>query len=163
MDGIWIQSLIIGDKTSRNTPDIYNYYTSVSNYHIYPAQTQSMKFSVKTCHHANLLLSAAVDLQSSDLYEISIGDLANNRTKLHRKDKNGSMFTIHTPRIVSCTAQITFVISWKSNGNILLIKETQNGTEIIFDWTDPSPLVIKGVGIATAWGSEGLWIIQHTG
>ncbi|CAG2187878.1 unnamed protein product [Mytilus edulis] len=153
---------MIGDKTSRNTPDIYNYYTSVSNYHIYPAQTQSMKFSVKTCHHANLLLSAAVDLQSSDLYEISIGDLANNRTKLHRKDKNGSMFTIHTPRIVSCTAQITFVISWKSNGNILLIKETQNGTEIIFDWTDPSPLVIKGVGIATAWGSEGLWIIQHT-
>ncbi|XP_063419140.1 uncharacterized protein LOC134701956 [Mytilus trossulus] len=120
-----------------------------------------MKFSVKTCHHANLILSAAVDLQSSDLYEISIGDAGNNRTKLHKKDTSISIF-IHTPGIVSCTEQITFVISWKLNGNILLIKETQNGTEIIFDWTDPSPFVIKGVGIATAWGSDGLWVIEHT-
>ncbi|CAC5406506.1 unnamed protein product [Mytilus coruscus] len=121
-----------------------------------------MKFKVKACDNAFLLLSAAVDLQSQDFYEISLGVAKNNKTKLHRKNNNNPELTRITPDFMNCTEFRAFQISWTMNGNIILAKDTNNGSEIIFDWIDPSPLVINGVGIATGWGSDGLWVVEHT-
>ncbi|CAG2244228.1 unnamed protein product [Mytilus edulis] len=102
-DGIWIQSPDRGPISGRTTQDVYNYYISMEYYYLNPVQKRIMKFAVKACDNAFLLLSAVADLQSLDFYEITIGSAKNN----------------------------------------------------------PSPLVINGVGIATGWGSDGLWIIEH--
>ncbi|CAC5367946.1 unnamed protein product [Mytilus coruscus] len=81
--------------------------------------------------------------------------------KLHRKNNNNPALTQITPDAMNCTEFRAFQISWTMIGNIVLAKDTNNGSEIIFDWKDPSPLVINGVDISTGLGSDGLWIIEH--
>lgn len=49
-----------------------------------------------------------------------------------------------------------------SNGEITVFKDTNVGTEVVIAWTDPYPISIKGVGVMTAWGADGLWIIDCT-
>ncbi|CAC5389158.1 unnamed protein product [Mytilus coruscus] len=151
-----------GDVDAIITQNVYDYYTSLSSYHIFPAQNRSIKFSVKACYAAFILLSAAVGLNSPDFYEICLGGGSEySYTFLRRKYNTGETLGPYTPGIINCAAHLTFILSWTVVGRITLTKETDNGTEVVIDWTDPTPLPIHGVGVMTAWGAEGIWILEH--
>ncbi|VDI56696.1 Hypothetical predicted protein [Mytilus galloprovincialis] len=159
---IWIKTKDSGTVDALRSQNVYDYYTSLSSYHLFPAQNRSIKFSVKACHDAFILLSAAVDLNSPDFYEICLGcGYRSSQTFLRRKYNTGETLAPYIPEIINCAAHVTFTLSWTVVGRIILTKDTDNETKVIIDWTDPTPLPIQGVGVMMAWGAEGIWILKH--
>ncbi|CAC5389161.1 unnamed protein product [Mytilus coruscus] len=162
LEEIWIKTKNSGKVDAMRRQNVYDYYTSLSSYHLFPAQNRSIKFSVKACNAAFILLSAAVDLNSPDFYEICLGcGYRSYQTFLRRKYNTGQTLAPYTPEIINCAAHVTFTLSWTVVGRIILTKDTDKGTEVVIDWSDPTPLPIMGIGIMTAWGAEGIWILEH--
>jgi hypothetical protein len=52
---------------------IGQYYTQLYNYGVIPTEERYLKFHIKACKHAYILLSATRDLVSPDYYELVIG------------------------------------------------------------------------------------------
>ena len=162
LEEIWIKTTNSGDVDALRTHNVYDYYTSLSSYHIFPAQNRSIMFSVKACYAASVLLSAAVDLNSPDFYEICLGGgFEYAYTFFRRKYNTGETLGPYTPKIINCAEHVTFILSWTIAGRITLTKDTYNGTEVVIDWTDATPLSIQGVGVMTSWGADGIWILEH--
>ncbi|XP_071128232.1 C3 and PZP-like alpha-2-macroglobulin domain-containing protein 8 [Mytilus edulis] len=157
-----IQTYNSGNIDAASTPDIFNYYTNLSDYLLFPSQIQFFRFRVEACSDAFILLSSAENLQSQDFYEICIGANSNQATSFRRKYNTGAIYFLTTLDILSCTEKRTMVVRWTLDGKITLDKETSVGTEIVMEWTDPNPIPINGVGIMTGWGSNGLWAIEHS-
>ncbi|CAC5408330.1 unnamed protein product [Mytilus coruscus] len=162
VDEIWIKTLSSGNVHALNTQHVFNYYNSLSNYHLFPSQNKNFRFSIKACRDAFILLSSAKDLQSQDFYEICMGGSGNSEVYLRRKYNTGNTLLLSTPDILSCTEKRTMEVRWTLDGNMFLYKVTAAGTETILNWTDPNPLPIHGLGIMTGWGANGIWIIEHT-
>ncbi|CAC5400545.1 unnamed protein product [Mytilus coruscus] len=162
IDEIEIQTSNSGNIDASSTPDIFNYYTNLSDFHLFPSQNQLFRFRVEACNDAFILLSAAVNLQSQDFYEICISANGNKATSFRRKYNTGAIYFLSTLDILSCTEKRTMVVRWTLDGKITLNKETSVGTEIVMEWTDPNPIPINGVGIMTGWGANGLWVIERS-
>ncbi|XP_071160927.1 uncharacterized protein [Mytilus edulis] len=162
MDEIRIETLDSGETDSFEKPNVFDDYTSLSNYRVFPSEKQFFRFEIEACHDAFILLSASIDLKSQDFYEICIGGSSNQITFLRRKYNDFNQLKISTPNILGCTEKSTFEIRWTLDGTIYLVKESAVGTETIIDWTDSIPLLIQGVGIMTGWGSDGIWIIESS-
>ncbi|CAC5400199.1 unnamed protein product [Mytilus coruscus] len=159
-DDIWIKTKNSG-SIDAFIPNVVDYYTSLSTYQIFPANNRFIKFHIKACAHAFVLLSSANNLQSPDFYEICIGGGSNTKIFL-RVRRNGSKVPVDYPfcvsGLLSCSEHKTFIVNWEVSGRITLTVETG----IVLDWTDTSPIPIKGVGLMTGWGSDGLWIVEHS-
>ncbi|XP_063448228.1 uncharacterized protein LOC134727771 [Mytilus trossulus] len=160
-DAILIQTFNSGNIDADSTPDVFNYYTNLSEYHLYPSQNKMFRFGVEACHDAFILLSSVVNLQSQDFYEICIGGTDNTASSFRRKYNTGNTLFIFTPEILNCTEKRTITLKWTFNGELTLLKETNGGTEVVMTWTDPNPIHIHGVGIMTGWGADGLWTIEY--
>ena len=107
---------------------------------IFPAVNRFIKLSVKACNDAFILLSAAVDLNSPNFYEICLAcGYENTETYPRRKYNTDAVLWPYTPGLIHCAEYLTFKISCTVVGRITLIKDTENGTEVVIDWTDPSP------------------------
>ncbi|XP_063397619.1 uncharacterized protein LOC134681918 [Mytilus trossulus] len=94
------------------------------------------------------------------MYEICMGGGDNTVIFLRilRKGFNKSEdYQFETPDILNCTQYKAFVLDWGVSGRITLTAETG----IVMDWTDTSPIPIKGVGLMTGWDSDGMWIVEH--
>ncbi|CAC5411878.1 unnamed protein product [Mytilus coruscus] len=139
------------------TPNIEDYYTNLSTFQIFLAD-RYIKFYVKACDNAFVLLSAATNLQS-DSYAICIGGQGNSKIFL-RVRRNGAVTSISFPEsgILSCSEFKVFEVNWEESGRITLMSD--RGT--VMNWTDTTPIQIQGLGIMTGWGSEGLWILKHS-
>ena len=149
-----------GETDSFVKPNVFDDYTSLSDYSVFPSVKQFVRFEIEACHDAFILLSSAIDLKSDDFYEICIGGSDNKKTSLRRKYNDVNQLIMSTPDILSCTEKNTFEIRWTLDGTIHLVKEYAVGSETVIEWTDPIPLLIQGVGIMTGWGSDGIWIIE---
>lgn len=164
LDEIWIQTLDSGNVDATKILDVFNYYTNLSNYHILPSKNQ-FRISVKACHDAFILLSAAKDLQSPDFYEICIGARNNNKTVLRRNFSSDNVVSTLTPGTLSCTNRTTFLVSWEINGQITLKKETSDRPGGVFRWKDTTsfPIInsIHGIGIMTGYGADGIWTVEY--
>ncbi|CAG2220425.1 unnamed protein product [Mytilus edulis] len=138
------------------TPNYENYYTNLSTFQIL-LTNRFIKFHVKVCNDAFVLLSAANNLQS-DCYQICIGGHGNSKVFL-RVRRNGTItgFSLWESGLLSCLEFKVFEVNWEESGRITLM----SGRGTVMNWTDPSPIQIKGLGIMTGWGSEGLWILEH--
>ncbi|CAC5400190.1 unnamed protein product [Mytilus coruscus] len=158
-DDIWIKTKNSG-PIDAYTPKSVDYYTSLSTYEIFPAKKRFIKFQIKACSNAFVLLSSAFNLQSPDFYEICIGGSSNTKIYLHirRFSSDISEYQFDVPGLLSCSEHKTFIVNWEVSGRITLTAETG----IVLDWTDTSPIPIQGVGFMTGWGSDGKWILKHS-
>ncbi|VDI79325.1 Hypothetical predicted protein [Mytilus galloprovincialis] len=156
VDEIQIRTLNTGNTDYYTNPNIFEDYTSLSDYHMFPSENQSVRFTIEACHDAYILFSAAFDVESHDFYEICLGGSGNQETYLRRKYNDANPFKISTPDILGCTEKSTFEIRWTIEGTIHIAKESAVGTETIIDVKNSTQLLIRGVGIRTAWGSDGL-------
>ncbi|CAG2212651.1 unnamed protein product [Mytilus edulis] len=141
-DEIWIQTLNIGDIDAFSTPDIFNYFINLSDYHLFPSQNQMLS------------------QPTVSRLKICIGGSGNTETMFRRKNA-GTVHVVSTPDILNCIEKRKMIMRWTFNGEITLLKETNVGIEVVMKWTDPSPIPINGVGIMTAWGADGLWTIEN--
>lgn len=149
-----------GRVNSRITQNIGQYYTQLYNYGIIPTEEMSLKFYIKACKQARILLSAARDLVSPDYYELVIGSYSNHKIIVRRKyGSNGYLANVVINAPLSCDEFRSFVVNWSTDGNI------QIGTDsfLYVNVTDPAPLPVNGLGIMTAYGATGLWIFDLAG
>ena len=161
LDEVWIKTINSGRSSAAKNPSNVDKYTSLSSYQIFPAENKFIKFQIKACANAFVLLSAANNLKSSDFYEICIGGGSNTKVFI-RVCRNGS---IHRERhsfdargLLSCSEHRTFIVEWEVSGRITLTAETG----VVIYWTDTSPIHIEDVGVMTGYGSDGMWIIEHS-
>lgn len=142
------------------TQNIGQYYTQLYNYGIIPTEEMSLKFYIKACKQARILLSAARDLVSPDYYDLVIGGYSNQKIIVRRKyGRNGYLANVVINAPLSCDEFRSFVVNWSTDGNI------QIGTDsfLYVNVTDPAPLPVNGLGIMTAYGATGLWIFDLAG
>ncbi|CAG2254836.1 unnamed protein product [Mytilus edulis] len=160
LDNIWIKTKNSG-STDSYVPNFVDSYTSLSNYQIFPADDRFIKFHIKACSDAFVLLSSDINLHSTEFYEICIGGHYNTKVfrRVKRKEsQTPKNYAYLAPNLLSCSEHRTFIIEWDESGRITLTA----GTSIVMDWTDPTPIPIQGVGLMTAWGSDGMWIVEHS-
>ena len=158
----WITSVIVfgGKVNSRDTKNIDQYCTQLYNYGVIPTEERSLKFHIKACNNAYILLSATRDLVSPDYYELVIGGNNNHRISVRRKyGSNRYLATVVINAPLSCDEFRSFVVNWSTDGNI------QIGTNsfLYVNVTDPAPLPVNGLGMRTAYGATGLWIFDLAG
>ncbi|CAC5400544.1 unnamed protein product [Mytilus coruscus] len=152
----------VGIMTGWGADGLWTIEHSFMVYHVYTnGEKQFFRFDIEACQDAFILLSAAIDLESLDFYEMCIGGSVNEKTYMRQKYNNGKP-VISTPYILGCTEKSIFEIRWTIEGTIHLVKESAVGTETIIEVTDSIPLLIQGVGIRTGWGSDGIWIIERS-
>ncbi|CAC5365723.1 unnamed protein product [Mytilus coruscus] len=159
LDHIWIKTKNSGFIDAR-TQNVVSYYTSLSTFQIFPANKRLIKFHIKACTDAFVLLSSAINLHSSNVYEICIGGGSDTKItlRIRRFRFKISEYRFDVPGLLSCSEHKTFIVKWEVSGRITLTAETG----IVMDWTDTSPIPIQGVGIMTGWGSDGMWIMEHS-
>ncbi|XP_071179561.1 uncharacterized protein [Mytilus edulis] len=159
LDQVWIKTKNSG-FVNASTPNVD--YISLSFFQLYPANNHHMKFSVKACSNAFILLSSDMYLLYSFFdYRIVIGAGDNSKINVRRNfDLIISSFDISTPGILNCTEHRSFELNWAIPGRITLM----SGTKMVMNYMDPSstPISIKDVGITTGLGSVGLWKVEHT-
>lgn len=149
-----------GRVNSHITKNIGQYYTQLYNYGVIPTEERYLKFHIKACKHAYILLSATRDLVSPDYYELVIGGYSNQRIIVRRKyGSNGYLAKVIINAPLSCDEFRSFVVNWSTDGNI------QIGTNsfLYVNVTDPAPLPVNGFGIMTAYGATGLWMFDLAG
>ncbi|VDI10201.1 Hypothetical predicted protein [Mytilus galloprovincialis] len=161
LNDVWIMTKNSGRISASKTPSNVDKYTSLSTYQIFPADKRFIKFKIKACTDAFVLLSAAKNLLSPNFYEICIGGRSNKVIFL-RIRRNGSKVReehyFDAPGLLNCSEHKTLTVEWEVSGRITLTAETG----IFMNWTDTSPIHIQGVGLMTGWGSDGMWIVEHS-
>jgi hypothetical protein len=149
-----------GQVNSRKTQHVDKYCTQLYNYGVIPTEERSLKFQIKACKQAYILLSATRDLVSPDYYELVIGGYANRRIIIRRiygKHRYLTQVDIDAP--LSCNEFRPFVVNWSTSGNIQIATDSY----LYVNVTDPDPLPVNGLGIITAYGGTGLWMFDLAG
>ncbi|CAC5396729.1 unnamed protein product [Mytilus coruscus] len=155
LDQMWIKTENSG-FVNASTPNLD--YTSLSLFQLYPVNDQYLKFTVKACSYAFIILASDIYLFSFYDYRIVIGAGNNSKINFRRNyDLIIISFDISTPGILNCTKHKSFELNWTVSGRITLM----SGSKMVMNWTDPLPISIKGVGITTGLGSVGLWKVEH--
>lgn len=161
---MWIVTADSGEVDYR-TPNVFNYYTSLSTFQIFPAQRRSLRFRIKTCDAALVLLSVAIDLQSPDFYEVCIGGAENTAVYLRKLGQNVTnyyeqlQYAFNGYDLLSCEDYRLFELNWGVSSTITLWSETKG---IVMNWTDRNiPIDVQGVGLMGAWGSDGTWVVEN--
>ncbi|OPL33316.1 hypothetical protein AM593_02583, partial [Mytilus galloprovincialis] len=95
LDEVWIKTINSGRISAAKNLSNVDKYTSLSTYQIFPADKRFIKFKIKACTNAFVLLSAAKNLLSPDFYEICIGG-GSNKLIFLRKRRNGSKDLEHS-------------------------------------------------------------------
>ncbi|CAG2256389.1 unnamed protein product [Mytilus edulis] len=162
LEEVWIVTADSGEVDYR-TPNVFNYYTSLSTFQIFPAQRRFLRFRIKTCDAALVLLSAAIDLQSPDFYEVCIGGAENTAVYLRKLGQNVTnyyeQYAFNGYGLLSCEDYRLFELYWGVSSTITLWSETKG---IVMSWTDRNiPIDVKGVGLMSAWGSDGTWVVEN--
>jgi hypothetical protein len=149
-----------GKVNSQKTQHVDKYYTQLYNYGVIPTEEKSLKFHIKACKNAYVLLSATVDLVSPDYYEVVIGGYDNSRMIIRRKyGIHGYLAEVYIDAPLSCNEFRPFVVNWSTSGNIQIATDSY----LYVNVTDPDPLPVNGLGIMTAHGGTGLWMFDLAG
>ena len=149
-----------GKVASPSTQNIGQYYTQLYNYGVIPTEERSLKFHIKACKQANILLSATRDLVSPDYYELVIGGHKNSRVIIRRKyGIHGYLARVDIDAPLSCNKFRPFVVNWSTSGNIQIATDSY----LYVNVTDPDPLPVNGLGIMTTYGATGLWMFNLAG
>ena len=149
-----------GKVDSPSTQNIGQYYTQLYNYGVIPTEERSLKFHIKACKQAYILLSATRDLVSPDYYELVIGGYINSRVIIRRKyGMHEYLAQVYIDAPLSCNEFRPFVVNWSTSGNIQIATDSY----LYVNVTDPDPLPVNGLGIMTAHGGTGLWMFDLAG
>lgn len=147
-------------------PTIYLYYTRLSAYGIVPSSEQYIVVDVKSCGDAFVLLSASPNLVSDNFYELGFDVLSGFKFLFRRKSGTSYNYkyskTIHGQKLLNCVEYRPFWISWNS-GNIRVGKGNAVNFGTFYQWEDPNPISIEGVGIMSVHnGSTADWKFNNS-
>lgn len=91
------------------------------------------------------------------IYEIPIGGWSNTASVIRLIGREQDLVTASTPGIVNANEMRGFWIRWSNN----IIHVGRMGETVSFmSYKDANLFTIKYVGICTAYGSRGIWLIN---
>ncbi|CAH1798336.1 unnamed protein product [Owenia fusiformis] len=115
-----------------------------------------IKFNVKACNDAHLLLQKTPGDTNNDLYQIVIHGWAGNPKSAIRDGMDGSEVASYAGSVLSCSEMRQFWVSWE-NGFIKVGKGHIYGQNMLMFWQDPTPHAVNVINFMTGWGATGSW------
>lgn len=90
-------------------------------------------------------------------YEIVIGGWTNTKSVIRQIGKQPDLIAVSTPSIVNPREMRSFWVCWQNN----VIQVGRGGEDIAFmSYRDANLLHVQYVGICTAFGSTGTWLLD---
>ncbi|XP_013106607.2 uncharacterized protein LOC106086465 [Stomoxys calcitrans] len=126
-------------------------------YKYYPAQGEIFTFNVCCTNDCHISLSTHMDWVTP-IYEIAIGGWSNSKSIIRLIGKEPNVVAAITPNIVNPNEMRGFWVSWDNN----VIQVGRTGESVPFmSYKDVNLFDIKYVGICTAFGSTGTWLLKE--
>ncbi|XP_071123983.1 uncharacterized protein 5-like [Mytilus edulis] len=115
-------------------------------------ENSSIVFEVKTCRGAHIaLMSEKTD--TGPLYEVVIGGEKNTKMIMRRGKFSSQVLSEWAPSLVDCYSYNAFKIQI-DDGHIE-VKHMESNK--VYNWTDPNPLNVSYIAIASWWNATGEW------
>ncbi|XP_001606524.1 C3 and PZP-like alpha-2-macroglobulin domain-containing protein 8 [Nasonia vitripennis] len=133
-----------------DTPDSIDYC-------YFPITKTYINFNVKASHDARICLSTSLN-EDSDVYEIIIGGWGNTMSAIKRNRIEPDVAEAETPNIMSDDEICFFWMQWSCDGLIAIGHEDDESP--FLSYCDKEPFSINYIGVSTAWGATGEWILD---
>jgi len=135
-----------------NTPDALEY-------HWYPFSNGVVNFKVRAPNDAHLCLSGAPH-DADPTIEIFIGGWGNSKSVIRRNKTKPEKAENSTPHVLNAGEFRGFWV--RVQGGVVTVGR-EGEVAAFLSWQDPEPFYVNFVGVCTAWGASGSWIIEDGG
>jgi len=125
-------------------------------YNFYPVRSGIVSFKIRAPNDAHIALTTG-PVESDPIIEVFIGGWANTKSVIRKNRTKPDKSETPTPNILSAGEFRGFWIRW-NDGIITVGREGE--VAAFLSWDDPQPFPINFVGVSTAWGASGSWIIE---
>lgn len=132
--------------------------TDSLDYRYFPVTKSRISVSVKAAHDARISLRTHLG-EDSNVYEIIIGGWGNTMSAIKRNNQEPDVAEAETRDILDTGETLDLLIQWYCDG---LLTVGRNVYDIFMSYKDRSPFVINYIGVSTAWGATGEWIIEES-
>lgn len=129
-----------------------------SEYRYFPITKSRLRLSVQTAHDARISLRTHLG-GDSNVYEIIIGGWGNTMSVIRRNNEDHNVAEAETRNILGAQHMCNIWIQWFCDGTLNIGR--QNG-EVFLSYKDRNPFVINYIGVSTAWGATGEFLIEDS-
>ncbi|KAG7206415.1 hypothetical protein KM043_003771 [Ampulex compressa] len=130
--------------------------TDSLDYCYFPITKTSVSMRIKAAHDARIALRTHLG-EDSNVYEITIGGWGNTMSAIKRNNEEPDVAEAETIDILDTADICDTWIKWSCDG----LLRVGNELEEFMSYKDKDPFVINYIGVSTAWGATGAWIIEE--
>ncbi|VDI45172.1 Hypothetical predicted protein [Mytilus galloprovincialis] len=171
--GVVIENTFTTPKTDFKNfyriPDYLQYVVDINKYGLDLSGITTLTFEVKACHAVKIVMSNSDEGDSSKpMYNIFICGGQNRRSGFQRRNDDSltpdTEFNVayDTLDLCSCDEYRPFWVS-ATNGDLMIGKGLIVGFNVIAEWTDPYPFMVRSIGLFTNQQIIGEWKVQMEG
>ncbi|CAC5402998.1 unnamed protein product [Mytilus coruscus] len=139
------------------TVDVLDDNKWLADYGALSSTESNLKFELKGCSDAHIILSSQLQQQQPPFYHIGIGLNSNTKTRLARE---GEIYQLvddeHLGHELNCNSFRQFWISW-NNGKIRLGRGLIVDVNNIFSYDEECPFAIQDIEISSDEGATLVW------
>lgn len=128
-----------------------------TDYCYFPISNQEVHLSIQASHDARISLRTHLG-EDSKVYEISLGERENTMSSIKVNNIEPSVSLVETRDILSEDEERSFWIRWKWYNGLLSVGH--EGCEAFIAYRDKDPFIINYIGISTAYGATGSWVLD---
>lgn len=133
---------------------------NINKYDLNLSGITTLTLEVKACREASFIMSNSDDGNfSMPMYQFIIGGWENKKSAI-RKQNQG--VEVNTLGVCKCDEYQSFWIS-TTNGDLMIGKGLIVGFNVIAEWTDPYPFMVRSIGLFTNKQIIGEWKVQMEG
>ncbi|XP_003703487.1 uncharacterized protein LOC100874621 [Megachile rotundata] len=126
-------------------------------YRYFPITKSRFDLNIQAAHDARISLRTHLG-DDSNVYEIIIGGCENTISAIKRNNEESDVAEAETRNILSDEHMCNFWIQWSCDG----LLNVGNGDGVFLSYKDKNPFVINYIGISTACGAIGEFLIEES-
>nr|XP_034187899.1 C3 and PZP-like alpha-2-macroglobulin domain-containing protein 8 isoform X2 [Osmia lignaria] len=127
-------------------------------YRYFPITKSRFNLSVQAAHDARISLRTHLG-GDSNVYEIVIGGWGNTMSAIKRNNEEPDVAEAETRNILNAQHMCNFWIQWSCDG---LLNVGRRDGEVFLSYKDRNPFVINYIGMSTAWGATGEFLVEES-
>ncbi|XP_060828541.1 uncharacterized protein LOC132913902 isoform X1 [Bombus pascuorum] len=127
-------------------------------YRYFPITKSRLRLSMQAAHDARISLRTHLG-GDSNVYEIIIGGWRNTMSAIKRNNQEQDVAEAETRNILNAQYMFNIWIQWCCDGTLKIGR--QNG-DVFLAYKDRNPFVINYIGVSTAWGATGEFLIEES-